>query len=211
MLTVAQARDRLYRYVAAHNPFDVDFLQHLNEVCDRCLTEGKWEGAREEISLTPVDNVVTLPSQYKSLLGLSIEGMPGNIVTHYYNYIRGGRNYGDAAGVTVDMGFNDEGNRQYRIAWQCDEEPDVQALALRRHVWLEDDDDEVVPSNVGALKQGLLAVAYEGAGDPERAQFYWTQCFNILNSELRTSRGGAVHLMDYNPQGFQLPPVRNVM
>lgn len=44
-LTVADARDSLYEHVVS-DATDPKFLRVLNEVCERILNSGNWEGTR---------------------------------------------------------------------------------------------------------------------------------------------------------------------
>ena len=65
-------------------------------------------------------------------------------------------------------------------------------IARRAYVPLRSDDDEVIPSNLGALKLGLMALQYEDKSDPERAALFFGP-----NYPERTGRmAGALDLLD---------------
>jgi hypothetical protein len=99
---------------------------------------------------------------------------------------------------------------RYKIS-SYDPEQGVRALCKRRFIPLEGEDDElIVPGNIGALKMGLLAVNYENKNDLERAVDFWTRGLGILNSEMRESRGGAMFRGQIDPSAFQSRRLRNI-
>lgn len=99
---------------------------------------------------------------------------------------------------------------RYKIS-TYDPEQGVRALCKRRFIPIEGDDDEqIVPANLGALKMGLLAVNYENKNDLERAVDFWNRGLGILNAEMRETRGGAMFRGQIDPSAFQSRRLRNI-
>lgn len=82
--------------------------------------------------------------------------------------------------------------RHYKLTAKMESDTAVRGIVRRRFQYLTDDTDWIYPSNINALKHGLLAVCFEDQSDPERAQIYWEQCFSILSGENSTKRAGAI-------------------
>lgn len=100
--------------------------------------------------------------------------------------------------------------RRYKVS-SINPDMTVRAVCKRRFVPIRGDKDEViVPSNIGALKLGLMAVNYENKNDLERAQDFWGKAFSTLNLEMRESRGGAQMRGQIDPAGFQTRRLRNI-
>jgi hypothetical protein len=99
--------------------------------------------------------------------------------------------------------------RRYKVS-SLNPDLSVRAVCKRRFIPLEGDKDElVVPSNLGALKLGMMAVNYENKNDLERAQDFWGKAFSTLNLEMRESRGGAQMRGQIDPAAFQMGRLRN--
>lgn len=56
------------------------------------------------------------------------------------------------------------------------------------------DNDIPIPNNLGALKAGLQALAYEDAADMARSDLLWDRAYNILNEERAESDDGETPL-----------------
>ena len=98
---------------------------------------------------------------------------------------------------------------RYKIS-SYDPEVGVRGLCKRRFVPLEGEDNELVtPSNMGALKLGMLAVNYENKNDLERANDYWNRAMMTLNLEMREARGGAQMMGQIDPSAFQIRRLKN--
>lgn len=69
--------------------------------------------------------------------------------------------------------------------------PAIRTLCKRRFIKLECDTDLVYPSDLGALKFGLIAWTYEqqGAHELERAEIFWQKCYQVANQTLKQQRG----------------------
>lgn len=53
------------------------------------------------------------------------------------------------------------------------------------------DSDEVIVSNLGALKNMLMSLKWEDEGDMERSEMYFMKALQLLNGENREVRGGS--------------------
>lgn len=87
--------------------------------------------------------------------------------------------------------------RRYRMFGQSTATT-VHAMAKRRHVPAVADADEIIPSNLGAIELGLQGRRYDLANDPATAARYWMEAFDLLNSELGESRGGAAPRLQFD-------------
>jgi len=79
--------------------------------------------------------------------------------------------------------------QRYRIVGQFPETRLVYALCKRAFVPLLNDNDEVFPFNLNALRYAVQAYAYDQANDLERSEVYWNQAFKMLNEELADFEG----------------------
>lgn len=64
-------------------------------------------------------------------------------------------------------------------------------IAKRAYTPLVNDDEEVIPGNIGALKNGLQALLKEDADDSVRAAQKWGEAERLLAEEAENERGGA--------------------
>jgi hypothetical protein len=83
----------------------------------------------------------------------------------------------------------------------------LRCMCKRRYVPLThsvDDNKQIMPSNEGALKLGLIALQYEDKNDLERADNYMARAISLLNSELKEERGSAIVRIQFNPNGSTL-------
>jgi hypothetical protein len=60
-----------------------------------------------------------------------------------------------------------------------------------RFVPCVNDTDEVIVSNLGALKNMLMSLKWEDEGDMERSEMYFMKSIQLLNGESREVRGGS--------------------
>lgn len=212
-MTVSQTRTLLFQYVAEEDPYSPKYISRLNQVVERFHNNGQWKGMIAEEELTVASGVVSLPIGFQSLLGIRIDGWPQEIVSQHYDFnTQGPGKFLDCAGsggLIVDLGDDaTTGRKKYRLNYEAPDE--VIGLMQRRFVLLANEDDDVVPSNIGALKNGLMALNYEDQNDLERAAAYWTQAMNLLNNETEAARGAARRLTPIQPFGLGIPPVANV-
>ena len=71
-----------------------------------------------------------------------------------------------------------------------------------RFKYLTTDTQEVIPSNIGALKHALLAIVYENEGDIQRSTAYWDECYAILQSAKQVNRAGVITPNTQQQWGF---------
>lgn len=80
----------------------------------------------------------------------------------------------------------------------------VRTICKRRYVPMVADTDSVIPANFGALRTAITSIIYEQQNDPGRRDIEFQRALDLLNDELRSSRGGAALTMNINPAAFQL-------
>ena len=316
-LTFDQAYSSLSSYAP---PTTEQFIQVLNEVCERLLTSGKWLGTTQVIDFDASQGRIALPKEFSTILAAQINERAGRVFGRFHEYLIGGPGrINTETGVGLSM-LVDEGDgfptekeletparlvvqtfsaadafnpldpntigkmyvtgfgtdtaqtganemlelevplptpstpfvstevfsritsiikpvttgdvaiyafgetnplsvftptdtvpsfRRYKVS-SLNPDLSVRAVCKRRFVPLAGDKDElVVPSNLGALKLGMLAVNYENKNDLERAQDFWGKAFSTLNLEMRESRGGAQMRGQIDPAAFQMGRLRN--
>lgn len=85
--------------------------------------------------------------------------------------------------------------RRYAIPI-CSNEPQViSALCKRAYVPARSDNDVVVPSNLGALKIGLMACQYEDKSDWKNANDAWDRAIALLDSERQEFDGDTLQTL----------------
>lgn len=104
--------------------------------------------------------------------------------------------------------------RRYKVgtlAARSTGEPVIRALCKRRFVKLIQETDLVYPSDLGALRFGLLASRLEtqGIDDLGQAETYWQKCYQVLNQGLKQQRGGIRKPLSFTPfnNGGNVPRV----
>jgi hypothetical protein len=92
--------------------------------------------------------------------------------------------------------------RRYRIS--NGPNPVVKTLRMlvkRQFKTLINSYDPVYPSNINAIKHGLLGTVAEDNADLERAQYHWSICKQLLDEELDAYRGAAKPTIYFDPSG----------
>lgn len=79
----------------------------------------------------------------------------------------------------------------------------VRTICKRRYVPMVADTDSVIPANFGALRTAITSIIYEQQNDPGRRDIEFQRALDLLNSELRSSRGGAPMVMRINAASSQ--------
>jgi hypothetical protein len=79
--------------------------------------------------------------------------------------------------------------QRYRIVGNYPEERTIYAMCKRAFITFKLDTDEVIPSNLNALRYGVQAYIYDQQNDLERAKVYWDMAFTTLNEELEDFTG----------------------
>ena len=103
MLTVADARAALEPDFGASG-----FLQILNEVCQRYIQSGKWQGAVLEVDFQNADGYVSLPYEFESVLAATYDKAPVQTYTQFHTYVINGPGEVQQSlnwpGVLIDLG-----------------------------------------------------------------------------------------------------------
>jgi len=100
---------------------------------------------------------------------------------------------------------NSETNASYH-RYSVPNEPTVDyldALCKVRYVPCVVDTDEVVVSNLGALKNMLISLRYEDEADLERSEMFFSKALQLLNGETKETRGGSRWTLNINPTAMQ--------
>jgi hypothetical protein len=79
----------------------------------------------------------------------------------------------------------------------------VDVLCKVRYVPCVVDTDEVVVSNLGALKNMLISLRYEDEADLERSEMFFMKALQLLNGETKETRGGSRWTLNINPTAMQ--------
>lgn len=79
----------------------------------------------------------------------------------------------------------------------------VAAICKLRYLRSVTDSDEVVPSNLGALTNTLIALKAEREGDKDRYDKFFGSALLLLNDETRESRGGVRFSINIDPSAYQ--------
>lgn len=77
----------------------------------------------------------------------------------------------------------------------------IRCLCKLRYTKLVSETDLVLPSNMGALKFGLMALAFEDQNDLDQALKHWNIAYALLNDEKKEARGGAKINVRFSPNG----------
>ena len=90
--------------------------------------------------------------------------------------------------------------RRYRVSNTTtnDNKVTLRLLVKRKFTTLINDTD---PSNLNAIKHGLLGMVAEDNADIERANYHWTVCKQLLEEELDSYRGAAKPTLKFDPSG----------
>jgi len=109
---------------------------------------------------------------------------------------------------TLELAFVQEANkvsnyRRYRIGNDVANttKKTMRLLIKRRFVPLINSSDIVRPSNLNAIKHGLLGNVAEENADLERANYHWGVCRRLLDEELDAYRGEAKPVLRFDPSG----------
>tara|TARA_R100000152_G_C6685748_1_gene118548 strand:- start:5 stop:703 length:699 start_codon:yes stop_codon:yes gene_type:complete len=217
-LLLSEARGLLYK----HATDEVDtlagkdaFSDRLNEALERIYTEGIWDGLQARVDLNASgssyisDEILTLPYAYEAMLSIAIDEDPTPIMGKQYEFMPGGpglEDAGEGGSFVIDLGFSEDDSlqsvRKYKILQNVSATTKVEGILKRRFVYLSSDTDKVYPSNIGAIKHALLAIAYEDEGDIERSTAYWEECYSILHSAKQLNRAGIINPNPQQQWGF---------
>lgn len=106
----------------------------------------------------------------------------------------------------LELGTVQEANkvnayRRYRISNSSAVKKTLRVLVKRKFKQLINPSDTVRPSNLNAIKHGLLGSVAEENADLERANYHWNVCKQLLDEELDAYRGEAKPVLRFDPSG----------
>tara|TARA_R110000851_G_scaffold68214_3_gene153558 strand:- start:29403 stop:30353 length:951 start_codon:yes stop_codon:yes gene_type:complete len=106
----------------------------------------------------------------------------------------------------LELGTIQEANkvnayRRYRIPNSSSVKKTLRVLVKRKFKQLINSYDTVRPSNLNAIKHGLLGSVAEENADLERANYHWNVCKQLLDEELDAYRGEAKPVLRFDPSG----------
>lgn len=323
-MILSDVREQLYRTVVPHiNSEDniVRFNQYLNEIQERYINSGKWNGTTKEVVMSATDEFITLPPRFASCLAVRYTGTEGgslvDIRNQWFKYLPGGsylwtpsswesvgystkladmgdgfctfanspydsyylkftrENAGDNNLLVLVKGYDVNGDsiytdigsssyegltvtlsapsittaqvfvgqitfvqkqpsqgfvkleavdvatsattvigrympgetvanyKRYATGGVAGDIQTVNAICKLRYLPCKVDSDEVFPSNIGALKNGLASLKYEDEGDKESYKQFFADGIQLLNDEVREARGGAVFTLKIDPAAYQ--------
>ena len=79
----------------------------------------------------------------------------------------------------------------------------IDALCKVRYVPCILDTDEVIVSNLGALKNMLISLKFEDEADLERSEMFFNKALQLLNGETKETRGGSKWTLNIDPATMQ--------
>lgn len=100
---------------------------------------------------------------------------------------------------------NSETNASYK-RYSVPNEPEVDYLDVLckvRYVPCVVDTDDVIVSNLGALKNMLISLRYEDEADLERSEMFFMKALQLLNGETKETRGGSRWTLNIDPISMQ--------
>jgi hypothetical protein len=79
----------------------------------------------------------------------------------------------------------------------------LDVLCKVRFIPCINDTDEVIVSNLGALKNMLMSLKWEDEGDMDRSEMYFMKAMQLLNGESREVRGGSQWRLNIDSSAMQ--------
>jgi hypothetical protein len=80
----------------------------------------------------------------------------------------------------------------------------LDAICKVRYVAARTDEDEIIPANLGALRNAMAGIKYEMANDPGRRDEAFGTAYALLNQELKESLGGDQFHLRIDPASYGL-------
>lgn len=195
---------------------DEEFLRLITEADMRLLEAGRWSWCRRTDTLTPVDGYVTLPVAYASILGARVDKHAVDIMADDYQFVPGGPGevpLGCGNPRLLDQGFNEDGERYYKVTGHLDDDDVVTALMHFAPVTLYDPEliaEEDIPDgatvntrcpDATALKLMMLGILMEEAHDHGGARSFISDALRSLDNKEQSQRGNAQRTIQSRPMG----------
>ena len=177
-------------YATFANPTFTSFtikveIENANDASNEVVVKGKDQNNRD------VEIIVTLsdPSTYPSQVFSRIDFFQKPITNGAINL------YAVSSGNEEQIGAYEatETTASYH-RYAVPNEPSIDYLDVIckvRFVPCVKDTDEVIVSNLGALKNMLMSLKWEDEGDMDRSEMYFMKAIQLLNGESREVRGGS--------------------
>lgn len=186
------------------------FLRILQEADTRLLETGRWRFCKTTDTLTPVDGIITLDSEYASILGLQVNSWPTDIHAQEWEFSPdgiGNVKVGEGGTMLIDQGLVG-GNRTYKVTGYLDPAWTLNALVLYAPKALSCDSDTTRCDSLYALKLACYAIVYEEQNSITDASNYFQQAIGVLENQGQNQRGSARQTMSLHPAGRGIPGIR---
>lgn len=198
-LTFEEAKQRFANLVTT----EVSIGDAIQEVIERAYEMGRWRGMMEEVVCNTNPNVRITENTEKQevYIDFNPDAFDGAIGFRY-----GGKGYGiktlvslyqeeesTSLGYFVDIGDIIDADvvyRRYRAPkhWSIPT-GDLTALMKKVAPYPMSDSDIVPIKSLGALKAGILAVAYENVNDAERSELHWQKFVTLMERAQKQYNG----------------------
>lgn len=209
MPTVAACKTAFQAQVAPGD--DVEFLRILQEADTRLLEMGRWQWCKTVDTLTVASGIVTLDSDYASILGLQINNWPTDIHAQEFEFTPdgiGNIEVGEGGTLLIDQGLV-SGSRTYKVTGYLDPTWTLNALLLYAPKALSIDADTTRCDNPYALKLASIAVSMEENNSMADATNYFQRAVDILENRSQNQRGSARQTMSMSPAGRGVSGIRS--
>jgi hypothetical protein len=202
VLTLSAAQTLLSRYVGAN----LSFATRISLVTERLCKSGNWRQTKQRVKIAayPDSNgapIITLPAGLNTILAADFlgpcgGGQPVPMRNGWYEFLEDGPGLTGFTGDSfIPIDFTSEGLRRYKAPmcklWTADAPGYFICICKRSWVAVVNPDDEVYPSNIGALNHGLRALNKEDAEDYARADELWAMAEKLLTNEVNDDDGAA--------------------
>mgnify|MGYP003644107706 CR=1 FL=1 len=212
--TVVNLNDKYSKYLdkadlTGLDPADLNaFEAALNEIMPRIYHMGLWRDMLT--TLTDVDvssGTYVLAAEYDSILSAILGDNPTIINSVWHDYRLFGEPSTSSTATTlmggfIDDGYNDGGNRVYRVG-PVDSTSTATLLVRRRWVDVTAGTNTVyIPNDATIIKHALLGKLAEDNADVERADYHWGTAQRLMEADLDSYRGGAKPKLHLAPDGI---------
>lgn len=210
MPSVAQCAAAFQAQIAPGD--DATFLRVLQEADTRLLETGRWRFCKTAATLTETDGIITLASDYASILGIQLNDWPADIHAQEFEFSPDGAGnfaVGQGGTMLIDQGLNGSGERTYKLTGYIDPAWTINALLLYAPKALSDDADTTRCDSLYALKMACYSVVYAEQNSIQDANNYFQQAIDILENQGQNQRGSARQTMSMSPAGRGVRPIRS--
>lgn len=192
-------KDRIQNQVARDD--EEEFYRLLTEADERLLNMGRWRWTRAAIVLVPDElRMITLPAEYGSIVGCRLSGVARGVAWQELEYMEGGPGLISIEGCDgrlIDQGTAMEPTdddvdievRRYKVA--DTDASEVHVLARYAPRWIADECNELLCPSVAAVKQMVLSIIHEEAGDTKLSMEYQQKARLTLDEQEEAYRGTA--------------------